>query len=383
MMEAIKSFLKKGQLTIEINSKSPEKVLNKIWLEEIKVQNVIKKDIVTMYMEINFDDYKKIKKIVNKFNGKIKVVGKSGFMFWLYKIKRKFSLVFGFVVFAIVLFILSRYIWGIEIDTNRYVSPFEIRKVLTSIGIKPGISKGKVDIREIEKKIENLSSEIMWVRVRIEGSTLKVLIEEKTNPPLFEEKGAEGGIVAKMDGEIKQIYVNKGTANVKMGSFVKKGELLISPQQGNKEEFIEQVKAEGTVIAKTFYEKNVELKTSGEEEIVTGNKKSDIYISIFGKKIYLKKTIKNFNDYDKIEEKNSFIGKDIYIEKINKPIEKNKDDIIKEALDNMYKSQLSKLDKKAKIIEVIPREEDLGNGIVNLKVVYVVEQEIGESVSTN
>lgn len=382
-MERIKEFLKKGQLTIEITALSPERIINMIWHKKINVQNVRKRNTSTLQLEINYEDYKEIKGITSKAKGKVKVIGRTGIIFLVYKIKSKLSLVAGFGVFVVMLFILSRYIWGIEIDTKRYVSPFEIRKVLTSIGVKPGMSKEKVDIREVEKKLENISSDIMWVRVRIEGSTLKVLIEEKTNPPAFIEKGAEGGIVAKMDGEVKQIYVNKGTPTVKMGDFVKKGQLLISPEQGNKDESKEQVKSEGTIVAKTFYEKNVEVKVLGDEEVVTGNRKSDIYISILGKKIYLKKTIKNFDVYDKIEENNYFVGKDIYIEKLNKPIEKSKEEIIKSTLDNMYKSQLSKLDKKAKIIETIPKEEDLGNGVINLKVVYVVEQEIGESVSTN
>lgn len=383
-MENLKEYLKKGQLTVEISAINPEKIINMIWHKGLKVQKVKKKDITTIILEINCNDYKEVKNIVSHGKGKIKILGKSGVVFWVYKLKSKASLAIGFLVFLGIIFMLSRYIWGIEIDTQRYVSPFEIRKTLSSIGITPGISKNKVDIRDLEKKLENLSSEIMWVRVRIEGSTLKVLVEEKTNPPSVDnKKGSENGIVAKMDGEIKQIYVSKGTPQVEMGDFVKKGQLLISNEQGNKEELKQQVEADGTIIAKTFYERNVEVRISGEEEVVTGNKKSDMYITLFGKKIYLKKTIKNFPVYDKIEENQSFIGKDIYIEKVTKPIEKSKEEIIKEALENMNKAQLSKLDKKAKIVETIPTEEDMGDGVINLKVVYVVEQEIGESASTN
>ena len=55
------------------------------------------------------------------------------------KMKRKVSLVIGVVMFFIVIYILSNYIWAIDIQTQKNLSPFEIRQQLSSIGIKPGL----------------------------------------------------------------------------------------------------------------------------------------------------------------------------------------------------------------------------------------------------
>ncbi len=54
-----------------------------------------------------------------------------------------------------------------------------------------------------------------------------------------------------MDGEIKRIYTTSGTAVVKEGDVVKKGDILIIPQQGIEGGEYE-VDAEGEVTAILF-----------------------------------------------------------------------------------------------------------------------------------
>lgn len=60
------------------------------------------------------------------------------------------------------------------------------------------------------------------MRVRIEGSTLKVVIQEKINPP--QTKSYEyGNLVASKDGEVKRVYTFAGRSAVKTGELVKNG----------------------------------------------------------------------------------------------------------------------------------------------------------------
>ena len=170
------------------------------------------------------------------------------------------------------------------------------------------LSKSQINVHEIEKKMEDLNDQIMWIRIRIEGSTLKLVIKEKVNPP-SKEKILFNQVVAKMDGEVKRIYTNSGNPAVVPGDIVKKGDNLILPIQG-REGFEKEVKPSGTVIANTFYEKLMEIQISGEKLERSGRKNSDMYLSFFGKKIYLKKAINAFDYYDKIEEKNGFFKQD-------------------------------------------------------------------------
>jgi similar to stage IV sporulation protein len=227
--------------------------------------------------------------------------------------------------------------------------------------------------------MEDLNSQIMWIRVRIEGSTLKLVIKEKVNPPST-EKTLYNQVVAKMDGEVKRVYTNSGNPAVVPGDIVKKGDDLILPIQG-REGFQMEVKPSGTVIANTFYDKFMEVQISGEKLERTGNKNSDIYLNFFGKKVYLKNAINQFEYYDKIEEKDGFFNKITYFEKKGINVNLDKESTVKEATEKLEGSLRKTLSNDAKIIDKKTAVEDIEGGKILINVKFTVEQDIAKNVS--
>lgn len=370
--------LKSGKITIEVSALSIEKILNALWKNNIQTSNVTRRNLTTIRCSIMYSEYKQAVNVVKKLKGKIKVIGMNGVIVFILQIKRRLSLAVGFVVFFILLYLLSNNIWAIDIETQNNLTPFEVRKELTSIGITPGIKKANINVYDIERKMEDLDDQIMWIRVRIEGSTLRVVIKEKINPPLT-EKELPNEVLAKMDGEIKRVFTVSGNSAVVPGDIVKKGDVLILQKEG-REGFEKEVKPSGTVIANTFYDKFMEVQISGEKLKRTGNKDSDIYINICNKKIYLKKAINDFEYYDKIEERKGLLNKVVYFEKKGEQINLDKDTVINECALNLQKSLEKSLSKDAKIIDKKIEEDDLGNGKIIVKITFTVEQDIAEKV---
>lgn len=370
---------KLGQVTIEVSSLMPEKILNALWDEEIYTCNIVKVDLATIKLTIYIDDYKKTEALIKKYKGKLRVVNTSGIIVLIIKMKKKLSLAIGALIFFAAIYMLSNYIWAIDIQTQKNLSPFEIRQQLSTIGIKPGLKKSQINVRELEKQMENLNSEIMWIRIRIEGSTLKLLVKEKVNPPSI-EKVSFNQVVAKMDGEVKRVYTNSGNSAVVPGDIVKKGDNLILPIQG-RDGFQIEVKPSGTVIANTFYEKFMEIQISGEKLERTGKENSDIYLSFFDRKIYLKKAINKFAYYDKIEERNGCFNKIIYFEKKGKNINLDRDNTIKEAKEKLQASLKKTLSNDANIIDSKVTVEDIKEGTILVKVIFTVEQDIAQNIS--
>ncbi|OOM75088.1 putative stage IV sporulation protein YqfD [Clostridium puniceum] len=370
---------KLGQVTIEVNILMPEKILNVLWDNEIYTCNIVKVDLATIRFTIDIEDYKEVEELIKKYKGKVRIVNTSGIIVLLMKMKRKISLVIGAGLFFIVIYILSNYIWAIDIQTQKNLSPFEIRRQLSTIGIKPGLSKSQINVRELEKQMENLNAEIMWIRVRIEGSTLKLIVKEKVNPPSI-EKVSFNQVVAKMDGEVKRVYTNSGNPAVVPGNIVKKGDNLILPIQG-REGFQIEVKPSGTVIANTFYEKFMEIQISGEKLERTGKQNSDVYLNIFGKKFYLKKAINGFVYYDKIEERNGCFNKIIYFEKKGKTINLDEDNTVKEAKEKLEASLKKTLSNDSNIIDSKVTVEEVKEGTILVKVIFTVEQDIAQNIS--
>lgn len=367
--------LKRGFITIEVKVYNPEKFINFLWYKGIRVKNIQRVDISTLIMEIPYSDYKYISSIAKRSEAKVRVVSKEGLAFLLMRIRTRLSLVVGVIMFVTLLYFLSMFIWAIEIDTNRYIPPFEIRKQLKTLGIVPGIKKSKLNVYDLEKKIEDVNGEVMWVRARIEGSTLKIKIEEKVNPPKDIVQSNNNDVVAKMDGEIVRIYTTAGTAQVKGGDVVKKGQVLIKGVEG-KEGFEYSTAAEGKVLANTFYERMMELQVSGKTITRTGEKQEEMYFEILGKKIYIKKAIKKFKDYDKIEEKGNLLNKIVYYEKNSKDIIEDREKIINDSVEKLYNSTMESLDKQAKFVDKVVNVEELGEGKIRLKIVFIIQQDI-------
>lgn len=371
--------LKQGFIIIEVKVYNPEKFINFLWYKGIRVKNIQRVDISTLVMEVPYGDYKYINSIAKRSEAKVKVISKKGLAFFLMRIRTSFSLVFGVIMFLTLLYFLSMFIWAIEIDTNRYIPPFEVRKQLKTLGIVPGIKKSKLNVYDLEKKIEDINGEVMWVRARIEGSTLKIKIEEKVNPPKNIVQPNNNDVIAKMDGEVVRIYTTSGTAQVKGGDVVKKGQVLIKGIEG-KEGFEYTTAAEGKVLANTFYERMMELQVSGEIITRTGEKQEEMYFEILGKKIYIKKAIKKFKDYDKIEEKGNLLNKAVYYEKTSKDIIEDREKIINSSVEKLYNSTMESLDKQAKFVNKVVNVEELGEGKIRLKVVFIIQQDIAMKI---
>ena len=338
-----------GKVVVEVNILKPERLLNILWNENINVINVKRIDVATIRVTIDYNDYNVLIDVVKRLNGKSKVIGSTGILFFIGKLKSKLFLAIGGGIFIALLLYFSTYVWSIEITTKKNVSPYELRQQLYEIGIKPGISKNKIDVKDVEKKLEDVNSDVLWLRARIEGSTLKIFIEEKVNPPEVKEE-KQGNLVAKMDGEVSRVYAFSGRSAVHVGDMVKAGDIVIEGINGKEEDPYEVV-PEGVVMANTFYEKSMTTKVEGTELKRSGEKDSDIYVEVFGKKIYLKKAIKDFEEYDKIEESGKIIKKANYFEKREFPVTYTKEEAIDSAVNELEESLYNNLTREAKVVD--------------------------------
>lgn len=363
-----------GKVVVEVNILKPERLLNILWNENINVINVKRIDVATIRVTIDYNDYNVLIDVVKRLNGKSKVIGSTGILFFIGKLKSKLFLAIGGGIFIALLLYFSTYVWSIEITTKKNVSPYELRQQLYEIGIKPGISKNKIDVKDVEKKLEDVNSDVLWLRVRIEGSTLKIFIEEKVNPPEVKEE-KQGNLVAKMDGEVSRVYAFSGRSAVHVGDMVKAGDIVIEGINGKEEDPYEVV-PEGVVMANTFYEKSMTIKVEGTELKRSGEKDSDIYVEVFGKKIYLKKAIKDFEEYDKIEESGKIIKKANYFEKREIPVTYTKEEAIDSAVNELEESLYNNLTREAKVVDRIISTKDSSDGNIIVNVVFVVEQNI-------
>lgn len=368
-----------GKLEISVTSNNIEKLLNMLWSSNIGISNLKRNTVNSIMLEINVKDYEGFLKCVKQSKSRYHIVKRSGPYIREIAYRKKASLGIGVIFFFMTLGFLKSYIWGIEISTEENVSPFEIREFLKGNNITVGLKKNHINLADVEEKLNMEHPEIVWSKARIYGSTLKIEISEKKNPPEVIEDDYPSDFVASKDGEILRVYTEAGNSKVKAGQMVKKGDLLVEGVQGKEgAEYV--VNSDGKVIAKTFYEK---METFNKKETVrkrTGKVNSQIYFEIMGKKIFLKNKLNNFENYDKIIDNTSFLKKITYYEVIEEEKEIEDAKTFVETVHNQFYNDITiDFNREIEVLDVIKDYKETDDKIT-VRVVVIAQENIAEEV---
>lgn len=103
--------------------------------------------------------------------------------------------------------------------------------------------------------------------------------------------------MAKKEGRIVSVEAKTGSVLVTPGTYVKKGDVLVSGEIKNKDTVMAKVHADGRVFAEVWYDVTVELPYHYSEEVKTGNKKKALSLHWF-------QNDWNLFDFSPYEEKN-------------------------------------------------------------------------------
>ncbi|MBP2033040.1 hypothetical protein J2Z42_001719 [Clostridium algifaecis] len=368
---------KNAVIKIEIQSIRPERFINLIWKNNIYVENIMRKSITTVIMDVKLEDYNKINKIAKRNNVKIRILKRWGISFLILKLKNNKMLIVGILLFISIIYYLSTFIWQIKINSDSNLPPYELRQKLKEYGVVPGISKKRLNVYKIEEFLVKSDENIMWVRARIEGSRLIITAAERKSPPNIVQDNSPCDLAASRDGEVLRVYTTAGTSVVNRGDMVKKGQILVKGVQGKEGESY-TVHASGSVICKTFYEKSKDVKIDSIKRERTGRKIENYYLNINGKKVYLKKNINKFDKYDKIEESKLFLKKEVFYEVKEVKVKGNIEKLTSDAAEELYGQICSNLDKSVKILnKVVDKKQDK---FLKVRVLVIAEENIVSQV---
>lgn len=213
-----------GYLSVEISGEFCERILNLFSYHKISVWGIEREtDKIILFIKIR--DYKKIRKIRGKTKIKIKIIDRYGLPFFMRRNRFRYGFFGGILLFFLLIYVLSLFVWRIQIVGNQTVETAEIIEICDKIGLKTGIKKSKIDSYKMRDKLLLNSDKFAWASVNLEGSVVTVNISEIKNS--FED-GESCNIVSDFNGVIKDIKVQKGNAAVQKGDAVLKGDLLIS-----------------------------------------------------------------------------------------------------------------------------------------------------------
>ena len=283
----------------------------------IELRHLVRRENA-IQMEIDAENFKKLRPLVRKTHVKIHILNRHGPAFFFYRHKRRWWFLLGMTVFAGMIYILSLFVWQIDIDGNRKYTDSLILQALAQMDVKTGCRKSEIDLPEIEEELRIMYNEITWVSASITGTKLQIelregdlkisgssgggqtgnvkRVENRENNPKTQNGESEtdlpANLVADEDAIITNLVVRRGTVAVRYGDEVKKGDVLIEGKVYiyNEDETLKKVDyltAEGDVFGKyqELYEKHYQRKH--EVRSYTGKNYRELGVEIVGKSFCL------------------------------------------------------------------------------------------------
>ena len=379
-----------GYVSIVVEGFFIERFLNICRNKKIFLQDLHRENSTYIKAKILKSDFKEIANIAKKTKCKVKIEKKSGMPFFINKYRKRKIFAVAVLVIAIFIFVLTKFIWNIEIVGNEKLTTEDIMGIVNEHGIAIGKLKNGINTEQISNAIRLERNDLAWIGINIKGTNVIVTVEEAIETPEVIDKNDICNIVASKDAVISKIVVQSGTARVVEGDEVKMGDILVEGVMEGVHTGTRQVHAEADVFGKIYIEKekkeefvqNVTTKTGNEE------KKNEICINNF--KINLNKGVSKFENYDTIISNQkvrlfSNFYLPIEIKKITNielkyeqktytelELQEKIENQLEQELENEY--QISKYEDKNKTREVVVNPEDNG---LRVKLIYEIQEEIG------
>ena len=269
-----------GFVSVTVEGFFTERFINACFSNGILLSELKREKSTYLRVKISIKDFKKIKKIARNTKCKVKIEKKIGLPI-LFNKYRKRKIFAGFIVFfAIFIFILTRFIWNIEIVGGENVNKDEILTLLAENGIEVGKRKGELELEKTINKIRMQRGDISWIGIDIKGTNVIVKINEADKSPAVVDVNEICNIVADKAGEISKLIVHQGTARVAVGDKVEIGDLLVEGVMEGKYTGSRQVHAMADIEVKKNAEKEEKQNLVQDIEVKTGNEEKKIEIKL-------------------------------------------------------------------------------------------------------
>ena len=376
-----------GYVRITVEGYYIERFINICTTSKILIWNLKREKGIKLYLNIGIQDYYKAIKIAKKLKCKVKIEKKRGLPFILNRYKKRKIFVISLFVILIALYTSSNYVWNIEIRVEDNMQLDNILEDVKMAGLETGMKKDKINVEETTNKIRLSRDDISWIGIELKGTNAIVkVVKAKEAPEIIDEKDY-CNIVAKRAGTITKIIAQNGTALVKPGDEVQKGQVLIQGTMEGKYTGIRYVHSLGEVEAIVKYEKTEKISLKKEENVKTGNKEEKYQIKINNFQINFYKTLSNFKIYDTIEEEKKLkIFSNLYLpisvcKVTNYELEENSNNYTIEEATEIGTQKLEKeieaeIENKEKILNKSANVKETPE-YVEVSVIYEVVENIG------
>jgi similar to stage IV sporulation protein len=266
-----------GYAEFEIHGPFGEEFINLTVQNNIELWNIRRKSSEILTAKVHLYDYKKLAPLAEKSKETLVLTVKEGIPRKVYKYRLRYGLLTGFILFFTLLFLMSSFMWSIEVVGVNDISSETVVERLAQYGFKVGSFNGGHDLQELKLLLMRDFDKMAFVTINIKGSRAEVEVTERIMPPPIVPTHVPCNIVAARDGQIIKMETYNGTTTFKAGDAVKKGQLLVSGVLNSTRVGYRMVHAEAKIQARTLrnikiskeYKKIIPVETGRSQTVYT------------------------------------------------------------------------------------------------------------------
>ena len=372
----------KSKIKINIKGRKIERFIKRLADNKINIYNMEMINRNEANIVILKSDYLKVLNIksIYEFN----IVGGTG-MIKIRKTLKLNSLILVFLVIGIiVLQILSRMIFSIEVVHTDKSIRNKMLSELENYGLKIHAFKKSYDeVQKIKEQIlTNHKDDIEWLEIENIGTKYIVRLEErkiKNN----EESNEKRHVIASKNAIIKKIEAENGEIVKEINSYVNAGDIIISGNITLNEQVKNTVSASGHVYGEVWYKVKVDYPLAYSEKHETGNGQKRLVFNFLNKSYELGfKKYKDKNVSSKTLLKHIFLPISLTYDNQREVIAIDEvytiEQAIKKAEERAYAEINSKLNDKEKILSSKNLKVDVNDSKIELEMFFTVYEDITE-----
>ncbi len=282
-----------GYVTMVVNGRTLERFINLATRGGIYFWDIRRLDQDRILIKTRLSGVKPLRHIARDTGSRFKIERRSGLPFFLGRARRRKTLALGVVFFLTALYVLSSFVWFVEVEGNVKVGEQEIIAAAREAGFYRGAPKWRFEVFAVEEKIKERLPAVAWVGLEIRGTRALITVaEKKFLPP---DQDGPSDILAGKAGLVRDVLVLSGQAVVREGDTVFPGQLLISGEIWPPEALDPQgailnveprlIRARGIVNARVWYEAYGESALVEHTQKPTGREERRVAVRLFGRRL--------------------------------------------------------------------------------------------------
>ena len=311
-----------GYVKVRLTGYAPERFLNLCSNHNILIWNLEYREEHYEFC-ISVKGFKQLKPILRKTKTRLFILERFGLPFFLHRYRKRKMFFGGIVVCGAALYMMSLFIWNIEVQGNLHRTDSAVIKFLEDNHVYHGILKSKLDCVELEELLRSQYEDVIWASVKIQGTRLISDIQENlvTNQEEVSAipEDSPSNLIADKDAVVYSILTRQGTPLVEKGDKVIQGDILVEgrlPIYNDSAELVnyQYCSADADILGITTYLYEDSISMKYEDKVFTGEEKRVYQLRLFQKWIRLPFGKADFKAYDSITTEHPLrLGESFYL----------------------------------------------------------------------